>query len=72
MLDWVQVTGSTVVAACAYDEAAERIYVRLHSGTIWQFEDCNREMWRSLMIPSISKGRFVQDILSRKEHRVVQ
>ncbi|WP_078893890.1 KTSC domain-containing protein [Streptomyces sp. NRRL S-1022] len=71
MLDWVRVSESKLVAACAYDEAAERIFVRFHSGTVWRFENCSREMWRSLMISGTSKGRYVQDVLSRQEHHVV-
>ncbi|MEU6893952.1 KTSC domain-containing protein [Streptomyces sp. NPDC046557] len=71
MLDWVPVTESSLVAACAYDEAAERIFVQFHSGTVWQFENCSREMWRPLTIPGTSKGRYVQDVLSRQVHHAV-
>ena len=68
--DWFNVT-STVIAAIAYDDAAERIYVRLHSGDVVYFEDCDVALWQRFSSPAIGKGEFMKNVLERHTYRRV-
>jgi hypothetical protein len=62
-VEWMNVAGSTIVAAVAYDDAAERIYVRLHSGDVVYFEDCDAALWQRFQSPALSKGEFIKNVL---------
>jgi hypothetical protein len=70
-VEWIEVAGSTLVAAIAYDDAAERIYVRLHSGDAFYFEDCDVTLWRQFQSPAISKGQFIESVLEHHAYRRV-
>lgn len=71
-MDWESAAESSIVAACAYDEAAERIHVKLRSGAVWVFEDCNPEVWRLFMANGESKGKFLNSVLLLHPHRQAQ
>lgn len=62
-VEWIDVAGSTIVAAIAYDDAAERIYVRLHSGDEVYFEDCDVTLWQQFQSPAVGKGEFIKNVL---------
>lgn len=66
-LRWQTVDGSSLVRGLAYDEAAHRIFVRLHNGTEHFFDECPPAVWQALLAAP-SKGEFVTHRLER--HRV--
>jgi hypothetical protein len=68
-VEWIDVAGSTIVSAIAYDDAAERIYVRLHAGDIVYFDDCDMALWREFQSPGISKGQFIDNVLERHSYK---
>lgn len=68
--DWIDVI-STVIAAIAYDDAAERIYVRLHSGDVVYFEEFDTALWQRFSSPAIGKGEFMKNVLERHVYRRV-
>lgn len=70
-MNWLGTPDSTIVSSCAYDDAAERIYVRLYSGTIWRYEECSRELWHRFIAQGTSKGEFLANVLEGKKHCVV-
>lgn len=67
-LRWLVVDGSTLVQALAYDEAAHRIFVRLHSGAEHVYDGCPPTVWDALRAAP-STGEFVTRILER--YRVI-
>jgi hypothetical protein len=68
-LEWIGVTNSTLVSAVAFDEAAERIFVKLHSGKVWLFDDCTSDLWEAFVSSGISKGEFMTGVLERRPYR---
>ena len=66
VVDWQAVEGSTLVAAAAYDPAAERIFVRLHSGLASYYDGCDPREWAAFMLPSTSKGEYLTQVLAHK------
>lgn len=61
---WQKVGGSTIVQALAYDEAAHRIFVRLHSGAEHVYDGCPPAVWDALCTAP-STGEFVTRSLER-------
>lgn len=64
--EWTRIAGSTVVASARYDDAARRIFLRLHDGSVLGFEDCSEAEWDQFMSPMASKGEHLDRILSGK------
>jgi hypothetical protein len=62
-INWINVTESTIVTAIAYDDAAERIFVRLHSGVEFYFDNCDPALWNQFKSPAHSKGEFIKNVL---------
>ncbi len=65
-LSWQTVHGSTLVAAAAYDAAAHRLHVRLHSGRVQYFDECHPDEWATFMAPTTGKGQYLTAVLARK------
>jgi hypothetical protein len=70
--EWITVEKSTLIEAIAYDGAAERIYVRLHSGEEWYFDDCDTHLWERFKSPAMSKGEFLTNVLENHKHTRVR
>lgn len=66
--EWITVDDSTVVHQMAFDETAQRIFVRLKLGGMLVFEDCQTRTWALFRVPGISKGAYVSQVLSLHPH----
>ncbi len=62
--EWCSVTDSTLVHKVAFDEAAERIFVRLKPRGLVVFEECDIKTWQRFCTEGISKGAYVTQVLS--------
>ena len=58
MLEWVPVDGSSSVAAIAYDDDTQRIFVTFSSGSQYWYDECSMETWQEF-VAAPSKGQFV-------------
>jgi len=64
MIDWIEVSDSSRVAAVAYDVEKETIYVRFHKdGVEWWYGNCPPHVWEQFTMPGVSKGRFIHEML---------
>ena len=64
MIDWVEVSGSSRVAAIAYNEQEETIYVRFaKDGVEWWYASCPPHVWEQFKMPGTSMGRFIGEVL---------
>lgn len=63
--DWIDAESSALVSF-AYDENAETIYVRFHSGAEWAYAACSPAEWEDFKSPSTSKGKFLNEVLKSK------
>ena len=45
MIEWFPVTGSSRIAAEAYNLETETIYVRFHDGVEWWYSACPPNVW---------------------------
>lgn len=68
-LKWQPIEHSSLVDAAAFDDAADRIFIREHGGAEWVFEDCDEYHWRLLRSEGSSAGSFVMHVLRRHPHR---
>lgn len=66
--EWLVVEDSTLVREIAFDEAAERIFVRWKPQGMLVFENCSVETWDLFRVPGTSKGAYVLHVLSRHPH----
>ena len=60
-LDWRPVSSSNV-AAGAWDETFERLYVRFRSGAVYEYSGVSRATWLAFL-NAPSKGQFVFRVL---------
>jgi Cdc6-like AAA superfamily ATPase len=67
-LEWERVEGSSLVAAAAYDEAAQQIHVQLHSGIRRTFDQCDANIWTTFLTAT-SKGAYLTNVLASREGR---
>jgi len=68
---WVSVD-LTRAEAVSYDASERVIYVRFHNGTVYQYENCDSDVWEELIDPDISVGRFISDELDRHPYRRIR
>lgn len=66
--EWLAVEESTLVREIAFDEAAERIFVRCKPTGLIVFEDCSAKTWNLFRVTGTSKGAYVLHVLSRHRH----
>lgn len=69
-LDWVQAE-STLVEAAAYDEAAERIFLRRRDGETVVFESCKPRDWDLFLVPGTSPGQYLTRNLQKHPYSIV-
>lgn len=67
--DWKAFDDSTVIHSAAFDEAADRIFVRLLRGGIVVFEGCDESNWRNFTTPGVSRGEYMTNVLERHSYR---
>lgn len=65
VLEWLPVGDSSRVAAIAYRESSQQIFVRFRDGAEWCYEDCPLHTWRVFSSPGTSKGKFIASVLDR-------
>lgn len=63
MFDWNPVHHSSRIIAEAYDEDAQRIYVRFTDGTEWWYGNCPRHVWEEFTAPGQSRGKYIHKVL---------
>lgn len=63
--EWLIIEDSTLVGGIAFDEAAQRIFVRFKPQGLMVFEDCVGKTWDLFRTPGTSKGAYVTQVLSR-------
>lgn len=63
-VEWLDVQGSSVIVAEAYDPAAGKIYVRFSSGDEWWYGPCSREEWEAFR--QGSRGTYLNAVLKNK------
>lgn len=68
-LDWRKIEDSTQVASAAYDAEACEIHVRLQTGELHVYADCDLKIWQAFMSPSTSKGEFLENVLRNRGRR---
>ena len=66
MIEWTPVSGSSRVVAEAYDEDAERIYVRFPNGVEWWYAACPHSVWLEFTAPGQSRGQYIHGVLNHK------
>jgi hypothetical protein len=66
MPDWNPVHNSSRIVAEAYDEEAQRIYVRFPDGVEWWYGNCPRRVWEEFTAPGQSRGKYIHQILDNK------
>jgi len=66
MVEWISVSGSSRIVAEAYDEEAERIYVRFPDGVEWWYAACPRSVWEEFTAPGQSRGQYIHRVLDHK------
>lgn len=66
MIEWSPVSGSSRIVAEAYDEEAERIYVRFPDGVEWWYAACPRHVWEEFTTPGQSRGQYIHLVLNHK------
>ena len=65
-MEWASVSGSERIVAEAYDEEAERIYVRFPNGVEWWYAACPPQVWDEFTSPGQSRGQYINDVLNYK------
>jgi hypothetical protein len=68
-IDWTEVLDSERIAAMAYDEETETIYVRFPDEVEWLYEQCPSVVWEEFSAPGQSKGRYIHEVLNHKPNR---
>lgn len=68
MLEWEPVLDSDRIVAEAYDEEAEKIYVRFHDGVEWWYANCPPRVWEEFTAPGQSRGKYIHNVLDHKPH----
>ena len=63
-MDWLDVEGSSVIVAEAYDPATETIFVRFKSGDEWWYRACSLEEWEAFR--QGSRGAYLNAVLKTK------
>ena len=66
MIEWIPVTGSTVIVAEAYDAETETIYVRFANGAEWSYSACPASTWEEFTAPGQSRGQYINKVLKFK------
>lgn len=66
--EWTKITDSSLVWAVAYDEAAERIFVRVIPKGLIVFEECSPETWSRFGVSGTSRGAYVTNVLMLHPH----
>jgi hypothetical protein len=66
MIEWIHVTGSSMIAAEAYDQETERIYLRFHDGSEWWYAACPPQVWQEFTAPGQSRGKYFHAVLKHK------
>ena len=66
MIEWSPVSGSSRIVAEAYDDEAERIYVRFPDGVEWWYAACPRHVWEQFTAPGQSRGLYIHQVLNQK------
>lgn len=66
MFEWIPVSGSKRIVAEAYDESAERIYVRFTDGVEWWYAACPRAVWDEFTAVGQSRGQYIHRVLNNK------
>ena len=66
MIEWSPVSGSSRIVAEAYEEEAERIYVRFPDGVEWWYAACPRHVWDEFTALGQSRGQYIHQVLNHK------
>ena len=66
MIEWSPVSGSSRIVAEAYEEEAERIFVRFPDGVEWWYAACPRHVWDEFTAPGQSRGQYIHQVLNHK------
>ena len=66
MIEWYPVTGSSRIAAEAYNLETETIYVRFHDGVEWWYSACPPNVWEEFTAPGQSRGKYINAVLDYK------
>jgi hypothetical protein len=66
MIEWISVTGSSMIIAEAYDAVTETIYLRFENGVEWSYSACPHNVWEELTAPGQSRGQYFHRVLKFK------
>jgi hypothetical protein len=66
MIEWIPVSGSSMISAEAYDPETERIYLRFHDGPEWWYAACPPQVWQEFTAPGQSRGKYFHSVLKYK------
>lgn len=67
-LEFLEVEGSSNIASRAYDPARKVIVVRYHSGSQYEYPDCDYRVWKDFN-EAESAGKFVYAQLGKKAYK---
>jgi len=70
-VNWVSVDSSRAKAV-SYDAFERVIYVLFHDGVVYQYKNCDSNVWEELIDPFTSVGRFISDELDHHPYRRIR
>ena len=66
MIEWIEVSGSSMMIAAAFVAEEECIYIRFTDGKCWRYSSCSLANWEEFTAPGQSRGKYFHAVLKHK------